>query len=92
MCVYTPCPRVLQASGTIVGEFQRQQEQFAREQQRQRGVSQPIFVGILEDLLFPPPDAAVPPWVGYNEEEEMRAQILELSAVGFSNQLVHSHA
>ena len=26
-------------------------------------------------------DAAVPPWVGYNEEEQMKAQILELSAV-----------
>ena len=26
-------------------------------------------------------DAAVPPWVGYNEEEQMRAQILELSSV-----------
>jgi len=25
-------------------------------------------------------DAAVPPWVGYNEEEQMKAQILELSA------------
>lgn len=28
-------------------------------------------------------DAAVPPWVGYNEEEQMKAQILELSAVRF---------
>ncbi len=27
-------------------------------------------------------DTAVPPWVGYNEEEKMKAQILELSAVG----------
>ena len=26
-------------------------------------------------------DAAVPPWVGYNEEEQMKAQIIELSAV-----------
>ncbi len=26
-------------------------------------------------------DTAVPPWVGYNEEEKMKAQILELSAV-----------
>ena len=26
-------------------------------------------------------DAAVPPWVGYNEEEQMKAQIMELSAV-----------
>ena len=24
-------------------------------------------------------DAAVPPWVGYNEEEDMKRQILELS-------------
>lgn len=29
-------------------------------------------------------DAAVPPWVGYNEEEQMKAQILELSAVSIS--------
>ena len=26
-------------------------------------------------------DTAVPPWVGYNEEEKIKAQILELSAV-----------
>lgn len=26
-------------------------------------------------------DTAVPPWVGYNEEEKMKAQILDLSAV-----------
>ena len=26
-------------------------------------------------------DAAVPPWVGFNENEQMRAQMLELSAV-----------
>ena len=31
-------------------------------------------------LLDPPTtDAAVPPWVGYNEEEEMKRQILDLS-------------
>lgn len=27
------------------------------------------------------PDAAVPPWVGYNEEETIQQQILALSAV-----------
>lgn len=32
-------------------------------------------------LLFPAADAAVPPWVGYNEEEVMRTQILALSGV-----------
>lgn len=32
-------------------------------------------------LLLWQPDAAVPPWVGYNEEEQMKAQILELSMV-----------
>lgn len=31
-------------------------------------------------------DAAVPPWVGYNEEEQMKAQILELSAVSHLQQ------
>ena len=30
-------------------------------------------------------DAAVPPWVGYNEEEQMKAQILELSAVSHTH-------
>ncbi len=30
-------------------------------------------------------DTAVPPWVGYNEEEKMKAQILELSAVSPSH-------
>ena len=30
------------------------------------------------------PDTAVPPWVGFNEEEQMKAQILELSAVSLS--------
>lgn len=36
----------------------------------------------IPSLTFPfHPDAAVPPWVGYNEEEHMRAQILQLSTV-----------
>ena len=26
-------------------------------------------------------DASVPPWVGYNEEEQLKAQIMEISAV-----------
>ena len=30
-------------------------------------------------LDLPTSDAAVPPWVGYNEEEEMKRQILDLS-------------
>ena len=34
-------------------------------------------------------DAAVPPWVGYNEEEQMKAQILELSSVRPSHTLHH---
>lgn len=29
-------------------------------------------------------DAAVPPWVGYNEEETIQQQILALSAVSFT--------
>ena len=38
------------------------------------------------DLRMPsikcfPSDAAVPPWVGYNEEEQMKVQILEVSKV-----------
>ncbi len=29
-------------------------------------------------------DAAVPPWVGYNEEETIQQQMLALSAVSFT--------
>ena len=35
-------------------------------------------------------DAAVPPWVGYNEEEQMKAQIMELSAVRYPAAWPHS--
>lgn len=37
-------------------------------------------------------DAAVPPWVGYNEEETIQQQMLALSAVSFTSifkRLVH---
>jgi hypothetical protein len=35
----------------------------------------------IDDPLPTHADAAVPPWVGFNENEQMKAQMLELSAV-----------
>ena len=34
-------------------------------------------------------DAAIPPWVGFNEEEQIKAQILELSAVS-TNKIINN--
>lgn len=49
---------------TILGEFTREQEKFVNEN-KEKGKSA---------------EASVPPWVGYNEEESMKKQILALSA------------
>eukprot|EP00731_Ephydatia_muelleri_P032197 Em0023g704a len=49
------------SESTLIGDFQREQEKFEREQRRQK-------------------DSAIPPWVGYNEEEKMKSDILQLSA------------
>ena len=38
--------------------------------------------------LFPTLDASVPPWIGYNEEEQLKAQILEISAVSYGTIIV----
>lgn len=48
---------------TIIGEFSREQEKFVCEHREKKKQS----------------EAAVPPWVGYNEEETMKTQILALS-------------
>lgn len=44
----------------LISEFEAEQAQFVKLQQRREG-------------------AAVPPWVGYNEEEKMKKQIMNLS-------------
>ena len=49
----------------MLGEFAREQEKFVSENREKKKQS----------------EAAVPPWVGYNEEETMKSQILALSKV-----------
>ncbi|ESN93494.1 hypothetical protein HELRODRAFT_180810 [Helobdella robusta] len=48
---------------TIIGDFTKEQEKFVTGNKEKKKLA----------------DAAVPPWVGYNEEEVMKVQILELS-------------
>lgn len=48
---------------TFLGEFSREQDKFVTEKKEKVKRS----------------EAAVPPWIGYNEEESMKAQILALS-------------
>jgi hypothetical protein len=48
---------------TIIGDFTREQDKFLAENRDKKKQS----------------EAAVPPWVGYNEEEIMKSQILALS-------------
>jgi len=48
---------------TIIGDFAREQGKFVAEHSEKKKLS----------------EAAVPPWVGYNEEEVMKTQILALS-------------
>ena len=52
---------------TLIGDFSREQEKFVTEHREKKKQS----------------EAAVPPWVGYNEEETMKTQILALSKVIF---------
>lgn len=52
-------------SKTIVGDFMKEQDKFLSEKKAKVRAS----------------EAAVPPWVGYNEEEQMKTQILTLSNV-----------
>jgi len=49
----------------MIGDFSREQEKFVSEHHEKKKQS----------------EAAVPPWVGYNEEETMKTQILALSKV-----------
>ena len=50
---------------TILGEFSREQEKFVAEKKENKKQE----------------EAAVAPWVGYNEEDAMKKQILALSSV-----------
>jgi hypothetical protein len=54
---------------TILGDFAREQDKFIAEHRDKKKQS----------------EAAVPPWVGYNEEEAMKAQILALSKVNLTS-------
>ena len=49
----------------MLGEFGKEQDKFVSEKKQKQKLA----------------DAAVPPWVGYNEEETMKKQILALSMV-----------
>ena len=49
----------------MLGDFNREQEKFVTEKKENKKHE----------------EAAVPPWVGYNEEETMKNQILALSLV-----------
>lgn len=53
---------------TFLGDFSKEQEKFVTEKKEKSKQA----------------EAAVPPWVGYNEEESMKAQILALSQVRLS--------
>ena len=50
---------------TFLGDFRSEQDKFVSENKEKEKKS----------------EAAVPPWVGYNEEESMKSQILALSQV-----------
>lgn len=49
---------------TIIGDFEKEQERFVTENRDRHSKS----------------EVAVPPWVGFNEEEQMKSQILALSS------------
>jgi hypothetical protein len=48
---------------TLIGEFSKENEKFINEKKNQKRKE----------------DTMIPPWVGYNEEEKMKEQILALS-------------
>jgi len=50
---------------TILGEFVKEQGKFVSENTEKKKLT----------------EAAIPPWIGYNEEEAMKKQILALSSV-----------
>ncbi|CAD5120585.1 unnamed protein product [Dimorphilus gyrociliatus] len=49
---------------TIIGDFEKEQEKFVTENKERTSKS----------------EVAVPPWIGFNEEEQMKSQILALSS------------
>jgi len=59
----------------MIGDFSREQEKFVNEHREKKKQS----------------EAAVPPWVGYNEEETMKTQILALSKVMLIAKLILMH-
>lgn len=70
-------------------EFQAKQKQFIRQQQKEKGwIIQCVKLSYIQISMLP--DAAVPPWVGYNEEEQMKTQILALSSVCCGLQVISS--
>lgn len=52
---------------TLIGEFSKENEKFINDKKSQKRKE----------------DTMIPPWVGYNEEEKMKEQILALSLVKF---------
>lgn len=72
-----------------MGDFQKEQQRFLQEKKaKQTGM---VYVYFLLKVIMVQPSspnsvlgllgAAVPPWVGYNEEDTVQQQILALSAV-----------
>jgi hypothetical protein len=58
---------------TILGDFTKEQDKFLTEKRTQQRRE----------------ESAVPPWVGYNEEEDLKKQILALSQVCYHRCLVY---
>ena len=52
-----------------MGAFNREQDKFVSDQKEKTKGA----------------EAAVPPWIGYNEEEAMKSQILSLSEVQYTD-------
>lgn len=75
-------------SQTILGDFQKEQERFLQEKKAKQ-TGKIMFTCSKSFYCNPVPKtvflvllgAAVPPWVGFNEEETVQQQILSLSAV-----------
>ena len=57
---------------SLLGNFTKEHDKFLTEKRTQQRRE----------------EAAVPPWVGYVEEEDMKKQILSLSKVSFSHELL----
>lgn len=57
---------------SLLGNFTKEHEKFVTEKRTQQRRE----------------EAAVPPWVGYVEEEDMKKQIMALSKVSFLDELI----